>query len=159
MQSLSLLAKKVALAYSEVGIEKCEDIATNETVLNLGNKCFAIPPVWKSTHKESKKDLKEGKELAFVTAWKYANFIAGFTPYPGAISVAQDENGNTMFALSVRKDRRDEFDRIMNPEQQHILNSIPDWKQRKGAWILLGASYHTQHSRFPGVAIQNNENA
>ena len=93
--------------------------------------CYTTP-VWRPTHTESKKDLKEGKKLAFVTTWKYANFIAGFTPYPGAISVAQDKHGNTMFALSVRKDRRDEFDRIMNPKQQHILNRIPAGNRGKG---------------------------
>ena len=124
--NLEYTGRKVTREYSKAGLdEKCNAIEKCKAKANVDNTFLPMPPIWRPSKAKTKKEFKKGKELAFWTTFKYANFIAQFTPRPGVISVAQDIDGNTMFALSVRKDERKHFDTIKTDKQKEVLERVP----------------------------------
>ena len=119
-ENLVFSGRRLSRDYSNAQLDY-DDIKKCEKVAIVGNKSFPSPFVWKPPQEE--KDSQKGRKLAFCTAQRHANLIAQYTPRPGAISVAQDVDGNAMFALSVLKDRKEYFDRIKCPELKQVLEA------------------------------------
>ena len=122
-ENLEFSGKKVSQDYSKAGLDS-DDVQKCERVAIVGNNYLQSPFVWKPLPTEKERDFQNGRKLAFNTALSHANLIAQYTPRPGAISVAQDEDGNAMFAMSVRGEEQKYFNEIKSEELKKVLETI-----------------------------------